>query len=187
MNGEQPTSPSEDVTCVDFSDVNPPTYLETCNLQDLLGDSKEPSSDITLPLQLNRVIVDPLIRPTKRHLSEKDFKIVNGVIIKKRRRRRQSNASVRAVNTSLPSTSQLCKSISLSVPGTPMKTSSSNSTTDLKTLVYSYFGDKDKQSPEGETLDRFICGEEYRICGKRRTLDGRVQYLIEWVKCTDPL
>lgn len=185
MNGEQPTSPKQDLTCVDFNDVSPPTYLATCNLQELLDASKEPTSDITLPLQLDHVIVDPLIRPTKRHLSEKDFKIVNGVIVKKRRRRKQSSAGVRAVDSSLLSISKLHKSGSHTALLSPVKTLPNDSAADLKTLVYSYFGDETKRVPN--ELHRFVCGEEYRICGKRHTLDGRVQYLVEWVKCTDPL
>lgn len=190
VNGEQPTSPTEDVTCADFSDSSPPTHLGTCSLHELFADSNEPPSDITLPLQLNHVIVDPLVRPTKRHLSEKDFKIVNGVVVtvkKRRRYRRQSSAGVRAMDVSLPSTSQLYRSGSLSAPHTPVKTLPNGAAADLKKLVYGYFGEESKLATEGEVLDRFVSGEEYRICGKRRTLDGRVQYLVEWVKCIDPL
>lgn len=189
VNGEPPTSPTGDVSCgVDFDDVtNPNDVVCNISLEDIFADNKEPQSDISLPLLLNHVIVDPLVRPMKRKLSEADIIMINGEMkYKKRRfRKRCTRSHMKTVDVSVASTSKLYNNAQ-TLTRTPVKTIPNNSAADLKSLVHRYFADENKRTVEQE-IDKFATGEEYRICGKRQTLDGRIQYLVEWVKCTDPI
>lgn len=144
---------------------------------------------ITLPLPLTPVITQPLQRPMKRRLSEKDIRINrNGEV--KRRRLRRSNVSVPPIK---PATSKLLVPNPISngshssyvapVPNNVAPNSSSSvanasncqsispmSLHDLKSSVHSYFG----------AANRISCGEKFKVRGKRILLDGRVQYLIQW-------
>lgn len=209
VNGEPPTSPIE-VRCCDFSETWRPNQSATngvaigaetsspgrcLNLDDLLSSDANKANDkpaITLPLQLNAVITDPVIRPTKRRLSEKDLRVkTNGEIHVKRRRIRRQNSlgNLRpSVDRALAAVAAASRpSTSASPYSTPVKIVPNGSTTaDLKTVVYGYYNDETKMDDESK-LDRVVAGEEYRICGKRRTLDGKIEYLVDWVKCTKPL
>lgn len=175
VNGEPPTSPIED-PCIDFNDTSTPNQngqeSRCLNLDDLFSD-KLNQSQITLPVQLHPVIVDTLVRPTKRRLSEKDIRINRNGEIKRRRFRRQSSlGNLKAVELARP----LPKTT-----GTPVKTVPNGSSADLETVVHSYFSDESKVMPQ-KKLDRCVAGKEYRVCGVRRTPDGRVQYLIDWLE-----
>ncbi|XP_065210634.1 uncharacterized protein LOC135838801 [Planococcus citri] len=210
VNGEPPTSPIED-RCCDFNETSTPNNqtavngvvngAETSpscrclNLDNLLSSrtrkaKSQPS--ISLPLQLNAVITDPVIRPTKRRLSEKDLCVkTNGEIRVKRRRINRLNglaANLRpSVNKALAAAVVAAAARPSTTCSTPVKIVPNGSTTaDLKSVVYGYYNDETKSDAETK-LDKVRAGEEFRICGKRQTLDGKVEYLIDWVKCTKPL
>ncbi|XP_065226677.1 integrator complex subunit 12-like [Planococcus citri] len=212
VNGEPPTSPVED-RCCDFNETSTPNQTtasgiaasaETStsgpclNLDDLLSSRTTRAngrSSISLPLQLNAVITDPVIRPTKRRLSEKDIRVkTNGEIRVKRRRINRLNSlgnlrpSVdKALAAALAAAAAARPSTSASACSTPVKIVPNGSTSaDLKSVVYGYYNDETKSDAETK-LDKVKAGEEFRICGKRQTIDGKVEYLIDWIKCTKPL
>ncbi|KAK7580719.1 hypothetical protein V9T40_001348 [Parthenolecanium corni] len=204
VNGEPPISPTEDICCGDFDDVSPnePPLLNLdeifSNLQDdeslaAAGDLASRVSDISFPLRLNGVISGPLIRSTKRKLSEADLVMVDGEIKYKRRRSRKriSSTNLKAAESLAASASKLYATPSGSLhqsplhgaaAGSPAKTFTKYSDSDLRNLVRKYYEDENRQLADLE-VNRIASGEEYRICGKRKTLDGRVQYLVEWFKC----
>lgn len=66
----------------------------------------------------------------------------------------------------LPSTSTITLA---NIPGSPIKNENEDMA-NLKSTVKEYFS----------TANRFASGENFVIKGKRLTMDGRVQYLIEW-------
>lgn len=173
VNGEAPVSPTEDVTRMDFE-------TSTINLDELIGDSKDTHSDVNcFPLLLNQVIVDPLIRPKKRQLSEADYVVVNGERKYKKRRNRKRNSFESSLKANVAARLALAYSPVRKIHKTPE---------DLEKLVHRYFKDEQKVLADEETK-RIASNDsdEYRIRGKRRTLDGRVEYLVECVKCTRPL
>lgn len=60
---------------------------------------------------------------------------------------------------------------SSSIPGSPIKTESQDvSMANLQSTVNQYFG----------AANRIASGENFVIKGKRLSMDGRIQYLIEW-------
>lgn len=200
VNGEPPISPTEDISCGDFDDVSPnePTLL---NLDEILSDIRDDESqagaagsrvsDISFPLPLNGVISGPLIRPTKRKLSEADLVVVDGEIKYKRRRSRKriSSTNLKAAESLAASKLYGTASGSLqqsplhgAVTASPPKTFPKYSDSDLRNLVRKYYEEENRLLADQE-VDRIASGEEYRICGKRKTSDGRVQYLVEWFKC----
>ncbi|XP_073979906.1 polycomb protein Pcl isoform X3 [Rhodnius prolixus] len=123
-----------------------------------------PFLSTSLPLTLA-----PVVRPTKRRLSEKDIRITSSGEIKRRRVRRSkldSNLSAgrKALNArrlksgpSTPSTS-------------PIKSQPNFNMDDLKSTVNHYFG----------ALNRIASGEKFTVKAKRITPDGKIQYLINW-------
>lgn len=190
MNGEPPTSPIED-PCIDFNDTSTPNQVgndsngRCLNLYDLelFSENKSNQPSISLPFRLSSVVTEPLVRPTKRRLSEKDIRINEKGEVKRRRIRRQSSLGhLKAHDVARPSTSKPSESAtSVSAKSVP-----NGSSVDLKTALRANYREENKIDEENK-LDRILAGEEIRICGKRVTHDGRVQYLVEWVKCTDPI
>lgn len=60
---------------------------------------------------------------------------------------------------------------SSSIPGSPIKTENQDvSMANLQSTVNQYFG----------AANRIASGENFVIKGKRLSMDGRIQYLIEW-------
>ncbi|XP_050441685.1 PHD finger protein 19 isoform X2 [Adelges cooleyi] len=143
------------------------------------------ASSITLPLSLAPVITrGPQVRTTKRRLSEKDLRVDrNGQCLVKRKRLRRNGLT----NGNLTPTKRRSKnntdgrimyrsyseffanhSHSVNRPYSPENTV--DSSTDLKTLVHSYFG----------ASNRIANGEEYTILCKRTNPDGSEEFLIRW-------
>ncbi len=167
------------MTCADFDDVSALNDLGTINLEEIFPENKEPAPDISFPYELNPVIVDPLMRTLKRKLSEADFVMSSNGQVKVKRprcRRRRTLANMKLA--------EMAASRSLS--STPVKTVPRYSPVDPKSIVYKYF-EEEKTQLMDEGVNRIISGEQFQICGKRIRLDGRVEYLVEYVKCTEPI
>lgn len=109
------------------------------------------------------------------------------------RQRQERNYAESSRRTSAPSSLTPALAVSGILPGSPGKTgvatlpgsssssSSSNSgaanSTDLQSSLNLYFG----------AAHRILSGEKFVITGKRVSLSGRVQYLIEWEGCPAPV
>lgn len=71
----------------------------------------------------------------------------------------------------LPQASNSLAFGSCSIPGSPIKGAVPETLSDLQTSLNMYFGG---------VANRIANGERFAVRGKRVSLDGRVQYLIEW-------
>lgn len=71
----------------------------------------------------------------------------------------------------LPQASNSLAFGSCSIPGSPIKGAVSETISDLHSSLNMYFGG---------VSNRIANGERFVVRGKRVSLDGRVQYLVEW-------
>lgn len=183
----------------DFEGKNNPFH----SVSELLGGAPAAGPSITLPLPLNPVITQPMLRPTKRRLSEKDIRIDRNGEVKRRRLRRQCNAIKNA--QIIPSASWNSAKTLRSMYN-PTSSSSNNNSVDCTTVNGKKLR-KSKQkaiittpttSPikQNSTIslddlktsvniyfgaaNRIASGEKFTIRAKRITPQGRTQYLIEW-------
>ncbi|XP_053682718.1 polycomb protein Pcl [Sabethes cyaneus] len=103
------------------------------------------------------------------------------------RQRQERNYAESSRRTSAPSSVQVSGSLTTSLPGSPVKNgsgSASNGATsptnnggnDLQSSLNLYFG----------AAHRILSGEKFVIKGKRVSLSGKMQYLIEWEGCATP-
>ncbi|KAK9498291.1 hypothetical protein O3M35_002959 [Rhynocoris fuscipes] len=126
-----------------------------------------PFLSTSLPLTLN-----PVIRPTKRRLSEKDIRITSTGEIKRRRVRRSklvdNGNGIKGARTSL--NGRRLKSAPSTPTTSPIKSQPSYNIDDLKSTVNHYFG----------ALNRIASGEKFTVKAKRITTEGKIQYLINW-------
>lgn len=206
------TSSSDDASSRGTLDsfIPPPKDFEGKNnpfrsVSELLGSSVPPSPPITLPLPLTPVITQPMLRPTKRRLSEKDIRINRNGEVKRRRLRRQCTSNTANISAeTLPCASwnsakslrnmynptSSANSLDSALNGKRMRRSSkqqkpSASVTPTSSPI--------KNSPSVSLNDlknsvniyfgaanRIASGEKFKIRAKRITPQGRTQYLIEW-------
>ncbi|KAL1131799.1 hypothetical protein AAG570_011411 [Ranatra chinensis] len=114
----------------------------------------------------------PVLRPTKRRLSEKDIVITSNGEVKRRRIRRRGGTP--APGAGGGGSRRGCKSgpTATTTPssGSPVKPSAPFNLEDLKTSVNHYFG----------AMNRIAAGEKFFIRAKRISPQGRTQYLIDW-------
>ncbi|XP_055525487.1 polycomb protein Pcl [Wyeomyia smithii] len=102
------------------------------------------------------------------------------------RQRQERNYAESSRRTSAPSAVQVSGSLTTSLPDSPVKngsgsvsngaTTPTNNGTDLQSSLNLYFG----------AAHRILSGEKFVIKGKRVSLSGKVQYLIEWEGCPAP-
>lgn len=180
--------------------IPPPKDFEGKNnpfrsVAELLGNPSVPVPPISLTLPLKPSVTQPVLRPTKRRLSEKDIRINRNGEVKRRRLRRQcteiknsgqvpslcwnSAKSLRSMynptsnnNPDYMNGKKLKKSKPKGITPTssPIKQNPTISLDDLKSSVNIYFG----------AATRIASGERFRVKAKRMTSQGRTQYLIEW-------
>lgn len=206
------TSSSDDASSRGTLDsfIPPPKDFEGKNnpfrsVADLLGSSTPPTPPITLPLPLTPVITQPMLRPTKRRLSEKDIRIDRNGEVKRRRLRRQctSNTANMDVET-LPSASwnsakslrnmynptSNANSLDSAFNGKRIRTRCSKqkpcvsvtpSSSPIKNSPSVSLNDlKNSVNIYFGAANRIASGEKFKIKAKRVTPQGRTQYLIEW-------
>ncbi|XP_054270961.1 metal-response element-binding transcription factor 2 [Macrosteles quadrilineatus] len=167
------------------------------SVAELLGNTATPEATqpISLNLPLKPSVTQPMLRPTKRRLSEKDIRINRNGEVKRRRLRRQctvmknteqvpsaswnSAKSLRSMYNPTPGSGpeylngkklKKPKHKSLTPTASPMKQNPTISLDDLKSSVNIYFG----------AANRIASGEKFRVKAKRLTAIGRTEYLIEW-------
>lgn len=169
------------------------------SVAELLGNTTVQTPPISLTLPLKPSVTQPVLRPTKRRLSEKDIRINRKGEVKRRRLRRQCNSinnpdqvpsacwnSAKSLRSMYGPTSapdyvngkKLKKLkqktqeslVSVTPTASPIKQNPTVSLDDLKTSVNTYFG----------AANRIASGEKFRVKAKRITSQGRTQYLIEW-------
>ncbi|KAG8264065.1 PHD finger protein 19 [Homalodisca vitripennis] len=180
--------------------IPPPKDFEGKNnpfrsVAELLGNTAVPVPPISLTLPLKPSVTQPVLRPTKRRLSEKDIRINRNGEVKRRRLRRQctvmknvdqvpsvcwnSAKSLRSMYNPTPNNNpdyingkklKKTKQKGLTPTSSPIKQNPTISLDDLKTSVNIYFG----------AANRIASGEKFHIKAKRITPQGRTQYLIEW-------
>lgn len=83
----------------------------------------------------------------------------------------QREETTSAELTLLPQATNSLAFGSCSIPGSPIKSAVPETMNDLQTSLNMYFGG---------VANRIANGECYTVRGKRVSLDGRLQYLIEW-------
>lgn len=205
------TSSSDDASSRGTLDsfIPPPKDFEGKNnpfrsVAELLGSSTPPNPPITLPLPLTPVITQPMLRPTKRRLSEKDIRIDRNGEVKRRRLRRQCTSNAANINVeTLPCASwnsakslrnmynptSSANSLDSAINGRRIRRSLKQKPSASVTPTSSPI----KNSPSVSLNDlknsvniyfgaanRIASGEKFRIKAKRITPQGRTQYLIEW-------
>lgn len=103
----------------------------------------------------------------------------NGLSTNDRQQRQQSldeptlteNLATKSLFKTSNEKSACTSTFSSSIPGSPIKTENQDvSMANLQSTVNQYFG----------AANRIASGENFVIKGKRLSMDGRVQYLIEW-------
>ncbi|XP_014239773.1 PHD finger protein 19 [Cimex lectularius] len=112
----------------------------------------------------------PVLRPTKRRLSEKDIIITSNGEIKRRRVRRVGKLGARGIHLENGRRMRRIKSAQTTPTTSPVKSQSSLNMEDLKSTVNLYFGG----------VNRIAAGEKFSVRAKRILPDGRTQYLINW-------
>lgn len=190
--------------------IPPPKDFEGKNnpfvsVSELLGNSLPAGTPITLPLPLAPVITQPVLRPTKRRLSEKDIRINRNGEVKRRRIRRQctvsKNAEIVVPSASWNSAKSLRSmynptssnnSLEFTLNGRRLRKPKQKSNINItptsspikQTPTISLDDLKTSVNIYFGAANRIASGEKFKIRAKRITPQGRTQYLIEWESTT---